>query len=177
MKRFGIRNYGPTRQLPYKDQQIFIVHDGFINTDDEELAVALGKEKDIYVTDSGAAFVPTPLEAPEAETVVEAPDDISYADMIVPELKLLAKDRELDVKGLKRAEIIEALRAYDATPDKPDDSEKSETTEPEEPDVSEKPKEPESEDVVQPEKTEPEPEKEAPKKAKTARKSKKDKGK
>ena len=171
MKRFGIRNYGPTRQLPYKDQQILVVHDGFIDTDDVEMAVALGEQEKIFVTDNGAEFAPvdSPVEkseAPESE-VVEAPDDISYNDMTIPELKVLAKDRELDVKGLLKAEIIEALQTYDAEPDVP---ETSGTSGSEELDVSEKFEESESEDDKTPELTEPE--KKAPKKSKKAKKSK-----
>lgn len=182
MGRFGIRNYGPTRQIPYKGEQILMVNDGYIDTDDEVLASVLAEQEKIYVTDHGAAFAPmvTASEKPKADEAPDVPEDeISYEDMTVPELKVLAKDRELDVKGLKKAEIIEALQAYDATPDEPDGSEPSETTEPEEPDVSEEPEEKERQITVDdaealhaenfPDENE-KPEKKIPKKAKTSKK-------
>ena len=118
MKRFGIRNYGTTRQVPYKNKQINIIHDGVIETDDEELVTFLGKQENFYITDSGVELVPMVapvVDEPKVDEVAETPEDeISYDDMNVPELKVLAKDRQLDIKGLKKAEIIEALQDYDS---------------------------------------------------------------
>jgi len=61
MKRFAIRNYGPTRQVPYKDKQLYIANDGCVETDDAGEAAAFAKVESMYVTDSGVAVV-----APEA---------------------------------------------------------------------------------------------------------------
>jgi len=43
MAKFRIRNYGNTRKLPYKGQYIEISKNGFIETDDADLAKALGE--------------------------------------------------------------------------------------------------------------------------------------
>ena len=145
MKRFGIRNYGPTRQVPFKDKQIFIARDGFIETDDEEEATVLKDQENLYVIDRGAEFAtPEPMvttlddddrkvtaDDPEAlysenhpdedeqsesqinDEEIESSEEIAYQDMTVVELKVIAKDREFNVKGLKKAEIIEVLEDYD----------------------------------------------------------------
>jgi len=119
MKRFVIRNYGPTRQFPYKDKHIFIANDCAIETDDEEEVGALSGQESVHVTDRGSELVPpsSPIKKPEA------PEEIAYEDMKVKELQMLAKDREMDVSGLKKAELIAALQAYDAEPDEPDEPE------------------------------------------------------
>jgi len=53
MSRFIIRNYGPSRQIPYKGQSICLSNDQCIETDDAEMAETLGSEKSIHVTDRG----------------------------------------------------------------------------------------------------------------------------
>jgi len=53
MARFVIRNYGPSRQLSYKRQQFCLSNDQCIETDDADLASALGKNNAITVTDRG----------------------------------------------------------------------------------------------------------------------------
>jgi len=145
MKRFAIRNYGPSRQVPYKGQQICLSNDACIETDDAEEAAVLKAAGQVYVTDCGAvvAIPETPkdekrkvtaddVEAVHAEnhpedevqqeTGGEQPttpdakadkDEIAYSDMTVKELQVLAKDRQIKTSGLKKAELIKTLEAYD----------------------------------------------------------------
>ena len=74
MKRFAIRNYGPTRQVPYKDKQLYIANDGCVETDDAGEAAAFAKQESMYVTDNGVATV-TP-EAPKDEEHQVTVDDV-----------------------------------------------------------------------------------------------------
>ena len=148
MKRFAIRNYGPSRQIPYNGQHICLSNDACIETDDADLAVALEKAGQVYVTDCGGViavpeapkddeerkvtvddaeavhdekFPPEPEEDKPQETGGTQPppestkdkDEIAYAEMTIPELKVLAKDRQIKTSGLKKAELIQALEAYD----------------------------------------------------------------
>ena len=46
------------------------------------------------------------------ETIVES-EELTYDDLTMPELKSIAKDRVIEVKGLKIGGLIEALEAYD----------------------------------------------------------------
>jgi hypothetical protein len=65
MKRFVIRNYGPSRQFDFKGNQIVMNHDGSVETSDEELTRYLGDQEQIEVTDRGIELA-LPSE-PEAE--------------------------------------------------------------------------------------------------------------
>lgn len=118
MKRFVIRNYGPTRQLSYKAQQICITNDCAIETDDAEMAYALEQHGQITVTDRGTD-VGEDFDAhkapPEAAVNpgVEDIDEISYEDMNWKEILALAKDRQIKTYGLKKPELIRALQEYD----------------------------------------------------------------
>jgi len=53
MARFIIRNYGPSRQIPYKGQSICLSNDQCIETDDAKMAGVLGFTDSIHVTDRG----------------------------------------------------------------------------------------------------------------------------
>lgn len=69
MSRFVIRNYGPSRQIPYKGRSICLSNDQCIETDDVDMATVLGEEKLITVTDRGVEFaVPA---VPETTTTNE----------------------------------------------------------------------------------------------------------
>jgi len=117
MKRFAIRNYGLTRQIPYKDQQVFIANDQAIETDDEELVAVLRKHENLYVTDRSPELASSlPAEEPEKLEEPEASEEISYEGMTVKELQILAKDRQIKTSGLNKAELIEALQDYDKAP-------------------------------------------------------------
>ena len=118
MKRFIVRNYGPTRQFPYKDMQIFIANDCVRETDDVEMAMALKKEKQVTVTDRGSEVtsLSPSVEEPETSEVSEESQEISYGEMKVKDLQILAKDREIKTSGLNKAELIQALEDYDAAP-------------------------------------------------------------
>lgn len=70
MARFLIRNYGPSRQIPYKGHSICLSRDQAIETDEVELAVVMKEEKNIYVNDRGAEFA-----APVLPKKTEKPDD------------------------------------------------------------------------------------------------------
>ena len=130
MVRFVIRNYGPTRQVQYKDQQVIIANDKVIETDDMELVAILQNYKAIHVTDRcpetpGPSLPPVSLIEDEPEVVdelvqtaeeIEAAgiaEEIAYSDMKLPELQALGKDRQIKVSGLKKAELIKALEVYD----------------------------------------------------------------
>jgi len=53
MSRFVIRNYGPSRQIPYKGMSICLSNDQCIETDDADMAATFSSEKSIHVTDRG----------------------------------------------------------------------------------------------------------------------------
>lgn len=109
MKRFVIRNYGLTRQIPYKDQQVFIANDQAIETDDEELVAVFRKHKNFHITDRGS-------ELASSLPVVDEPeksDEIAYKDMLLKDLQVIAKDREIKTSGLNKAELVQALEDYD----------------------------------------------------------------
>lgn len=111
MKRFVIRNYGPSRQFPYKGQSIPIANDSAIETDDEKMAVAFGKQDAVHLTDRGAELASSSsVEGPETSGESE---EIVYSDMKVPDLRILAEDRQIKTAGLKKAELIQALENYD----------------------------------------------------------------
>ena len=110
MKRFIIRNYGLTRQIPYKDQHIFVANDQAIETNDEELVAVLRKHENLSVTDRGSELVSTLSEEPETP---EETDEMSYSELHVKDLQVIAKDRQIKITGLNKAELIEALEDYD----------------------------------------------------------------
>lgn len=115
MKRFVIRNYGLTRQIPYKDQQVCIANDQAIETDDEELVAVLRKHENLHVTDRGselASSLPV-VDEPERSEESEESDEIAYEDILLKDLQVIAKDREIKSSGLNKAELIQALEDYD----------------------------------------------------------------
>jgi len=140
MARFVIRNYGTSKQVPYKGKQIVFLHDQAIETDDEDEAKTLAAQDRAHLTDRGLDAValmppevkgrkvtvdkePVPKEDPEdvqeKEPEPEAAsedtgDEISYKEMTVKELQVLAKDRQLSTSGLLKAELIQALKDYDS---------------------------------------------------------------
>lgn len=144
MARFVIRNYGTSKQVPYKGQQIVFLHDQAIETDDEGEAKALAGQDRAHLTDRGLDAValvppevpdkkkerkvtvdkePVPKEdsedvqekEPEPEVAPEESEDgIAYEEMTVKELQVLAKDRQLPTSGLLKAELIQALKDYDS---------------------------------------------------------------
>ena len=52
-------------------------------------------------------------ETPQEDESIEI-DEITYEEMTVVELKVLAKDRQIPTSGLLKAELIQALKDYDA---------------------------------------------------------------
>jgi len=162
MSRFVIRNYGISRQFPYKGKSICLSNDQAIETDDVAEAAALGSHQNVHVIDRGAEFAAPVIVPPEkpaddekkrkvtvndAEAVraekfppdedeqqqekggtqppppesTKDKDEIAYAEMTVRELrelfndrqKPLAKDKQVKTSGLKKAELILCLEAYD----------------------------------------------------------------
>jgi hypothetical protein len=67
MTRFICRNYGPSRQVAYKGQQLCLSHDQVIETNDADEAAVLGAEKMITVTDRGEEFAAPPVPHKEVE--------------------------------------------------------------------------------------------------------------
>lgn len=121
MERFVLRNYGPSIQISYKGQNICLSNDQVIETDDDKMVHFLNEDekwKAIHVTDRGEELTAnSPVEdfaVSEALSMTVDSDEISYADMTLPELKSLAQDRNMKIKGLKKGELIEALEEYDA---------------------------------------------------------------
>lgn len=141
MARFVIRNYGQSRQVPYQNTQIYIARDGAMETDNENIAATMKGQKDMTVTDHGVQSNPAPSEEPKQkgkdkkrqitvdkepvpkedpvekvtpEVVSEEAEEIAYEEMTVKELQVLAKDRQLTTSGLLKAELIQALKDYDA---------------------------------------------------------------
>lgn len=118
MSRFIIRNYGPPQQIPYKGQQITLLRDGVLETDDASLALVLRAVSDMYVTDRGQEFTSrSASKAESTEAKQEAAQDsegLSYEEMTLKELRALAKDRSIDSSKSKKAELIRALQLYDA---------------------------------------------------------------
>jgi len=120
MKRFVIRNYGASRQIPYKGQSISIANDGIIETDDEKEAAALKDYEAITVTDRGGGSELAPSSSEKSpEDSVDKPEEVSYESMKLPELQAIAKDREISTTDKKKPKLIAELKAYDETPDAP----------------------------------------------------------
>ena len=114
MKRFVIRNYGLTRQIPYKDQQVCIANDQAIETDDEELVAVLRKHENLHITDRSSELASSlPVDEPGESGKPEESGEVAYKDMLVPDLRVIAKDREIKTSGLNKAELIQALEDYD----------------------------------------------------------------
>lgn len=120
MKRFIIRNYGPSIQIPYNGQNICLSNDQVIETNDDKLVHFLNEDeqyKDIHVTDRGEELATnSPVEdfvATETSSMSIDPGEISYDGMELLELQALCKDRRLKTKGLKKGGLIEALEEYD----------------------------------------------------------------
>ena len=122
MKRFVIRNYGPSRQFHIENMQIPIGHEAAIETDDEKIAsffLELPKKERVCVTDRGKEVTLQGLPSEQREAQADNDDstdeteELTYDDLTLPELKAIAKDRNLNISGKKKAEIIELLEAYD----------------------------------------------------------------
>lgn len=63
MARFIIRNYGLSRQFPYKGKQVCLSNDQAIEIDDAELAATLKNHEKMHVHDRGISFAtPVPPE-------------------------------------------------------------------------------------------------------------------
>jgi hypothetical protein len=137
MKRFVIRNYGPSRQIPYKDQNICLSNDQCIESNDEELVAFLKSDeefKTLHVSDRGSELAHcSSHEAEEtAVAVIDEAAEISYDDMTVPELKALCAYRDIKTSKLLKGELIEALEAYEV--ENAEDEELEGTVDPEDPD-------------------------------------------
>lgn len=57
---------------------------------------------------------PAPEPEPEPEAAPESEEELDYSSMYKADLVALAEARGLDVKGMTKAEVIEALEADDA---------------------------------------------------------------
>lgn len=122
MKRFVIRNYGPSRQVHYKGIGHCLSNDQSIETNDAKMAAAFAEEEQIHVTDRGEEIgTVSEQESKQQETQAEIADgEISYDELTVKELRALCEDRSLKCVKLKKASMIEKkvamielLEAYD----------------------------------------------------------------
>lgn len=126
MIRFIVRNYGITRQVQHKGQQIIIANDKAIETDNMDLVATLQNYSAMHVTDRcpetpGPSLPPVVLiedeqqqdEQQDKQQDEQQVEEIAYSDMKVGELQELGKDRQIKVSGLKKADLIEALENYD----------------------------------------------------------------
>jgi len=134
MKRYVVRNYGASRQLSVGGQQVCVVNDGIVETDDVMEAQALAGFEHMTMTDRGSELASPPSpgvqeKQPEGKqkNSVDEPEDESYEDMNSDELQAIAKDREIETSGLDDAEIIKALVAYDDEPEKSEKPAEKET--------------------------------------------------
>jgi hypothetical protein len=72
MTRFVCRNYGPSRQVAYKGQQICLSNDACIETDDVDLAETLKSAGQVYMTDCGEEYAtPKPPEDSKQKVTVD----------------------------------------------------------------------------------------------------------
>lgn len=69
-------------------------------------------------------FVPEGESAPVVPATTAAATESVYAEMSAKELKAIAKEKGIDVKGMKKEEIVKALEAADAVlPETPAEAE------------------------------------------------------
>jgi hypothetical protein len=142
MKRFVIRKYGPSAQFNVNGENVCLVSDRVIETDDVELAEGLKAyaREGVHITDRGSSepILETSVEPmqnrvvdpedPEEEAFVdpedpnlnrsENPDDletetISYDEKTYKELKEICKERNISTRGLHKPGLIEALEQDD----------------------------------------------------------------
>jgi len=137
-ERFLIRNYGPSRNLEDgKGSYIFLERDRVRSTSDPEMAKLMSTYPEIHVTDRGveafpAPILPAPPQGPEppkedddevvevVEESKEVEDDeehgeVDYTELTVADLREIAYERDIDTKGLLKADLIQALQEDDAT--------------------------------------------------------------
>lgn len=139
MVRFVIRNYGPSRKVPYKDMHVFIGQDKAIETDDAELANAFASVPKVTVkARPGVPTSPVPVSTPDPEKgVIDEPvedddfdepvedddefdgeddddeedESIDYDSMLKRDLLTLARERDVDLpEKITKKDLIELLK-------------------------------------------------------------------
>jgi len=126
MAKFVVRNYGNTRELPYKNKMIYLARDGAIETDDSEMANALSQFPQIHVagypvaekTEVKNTIAP---EKEKADSVLQQENadlkkKLEYAKkfdalkrLSMKELQQKAKEQRISYKNLKEDDLIAAL--------------------------------------------------------------------
>lgn len=125
MERFVIRNYGPSRNLPDgRGSYIFIERDRVRGTSDPELAKLFATYPEIHVADRGEdvapPFVPSapPGPPPPPDQDDEKPEEDeqkkSYEALTKRDLLGMAKLRGIPTSGLRRDDLIVALKKMDS---------------------------------------------------------------
>lgn len=119
---YVIRNYGPTRELPFKNQHITMVRDQAIVTNDLEMVQALSGQPMINVSKQPGTVPPAsaPAPAPIAEPIEE---ELDYNKMKKRELLELAEERSIKMpEKITKKELIELL----STPSEKEDEDENE---------------------------------------------------
>jgi hypothetical protein len=113
---YVIRNYGPTRQLPYKNQYITITNDGAIETNDEEMVNVLRTYPKIHVSGQKDLVVPSPspiaVEIVVEEVITEEiQNEIPYENMTKRQLVNLAQEKSIKVpKIISKSALIKLIK-------------------------------------------------------------------
>lgn len=114
MSKYGIRNYGPPRQIPCGKGTVTLLSDGVIETDDPELVKIAGAMEAIHVTThpdgKGARPKPPvePLVEPPSGSATEEAKPLD--EMTVAELKVMAEEAGIELPTrIRKAELVELL--------------------------------------------------------------------
>lgn len=106
---YVIRNYGPSKQLPFKNQHISISRDAAIVTDDLEVVQALSGQSMINISKQPGTMTLVPALTPAfvTEPIVE---NNNYKKTKKRELLELAEERSIEVpEKITKKELIELL--------------------------------------------------------------------
>lgn len=147
-ERYVIRNYGPSRNLPWKRSYIYIERDGVRGTDDLAMAEEFARFPQITVSERGAREIkppgqatgppvpdaPPPIDKDETE-ITESPESvegsetvdvamaIDYSLLLVKDLREICEERDISTEGLLKQDLIAALEDHDepAAPEEQDE--------------------------------------------------------
>lgn len=111
-----IRNYGNTRNLPYRNKQYFVPHDGVIETTNKSLAKTFSRLPSIGVSERPLAKGESPEidEASKLNSVIpEVRDSIDFNKLRWPTLRRLAREYGIVIsRKTIKADLIAKLKEY-----------------------------------------------------------------
>lgn len=136
MDAFVIRNYGSSRNLPDgHGSYIFMERDSVRETNDEAMAKLFATYPDVLVSRRNEDLVnafPAPPEGPpppveeddeneqgeneqgeDPAAVVDESTETDYGSMLLVDLQEIAKDRNIAISGVKKADLVVLLEEYD----------------------------------------------------------------